>query len=140
MSTAMERATVFYDGGCGLCHRAVLFALRRDRDGSRFRFAPLDGETFEREIPAESRAAVPDSLVLSAPDEEGLLVRSAAVVAILRRLGGGWRLLGSTLALIPRPLRDTAYDLVARWRHRLFGQPARSCPMVPEAWRDRFAP
>ena len=40
---------LFYDGTCGLCHRAVTFALARDPDGSRFRFAALQGARAHRD-------------------------------------------------------------------------------------------
>jgi len=45
-----------------------------------------------------------------------------------------------TLAIIPQPLRDLAYDFVARSRHSLFGRPDELCPMVPAALRARFDP
>ena len=35
--------TIFYDGGCGLCHRFVRFVIKRDPDGTLFRYAPLEG-------------------------------------------------------------------------------------------------
>ena len=41
--------------------------------------------------------------------------------------------------LIPRPIRDIAYDGVARVRRRLFAPPAEVCPMLPPALRARFA-
>src|SRR5262249_20173935 len=34
--------TIFYDGGCGLCHRTVRFVLSEDASGCTFNFAPLD--------------------------------------------------------------------------------------------------
>ena len=77
---------VFYDGTCGLCHRAVRFALARDADGSRFRFAPLDSEAFRQRVP--DAAGLPDSMVVRTP-EGSVLVRSAGVIHILERAGGG---------------------------------------------------
>jgi predicted DCC family thiol-disulfide oxidoreductase YuxK len=130
---------IFYDGGCGLCHHTVSFLVRRDRDGSRFRFAPLGGETFEREVPAEARKALPDSLVLQRADGR-LLLRSDAALHAMRRLGGGWALLAATLRWVPRFLRDRAYDLVARWRTRIFAPPDGTCPILPPELRRRFEP
>ena len=77
-----DHSTVFYDGGCGLCHRAVRFALAHDADGSRFRFASLQSEGFRRRVPAAARAGLPDSIVTLTPDGT-LLVRSAAVIHVL---------------------------------------------------------
>ena len=130
-------ATLFFDGGCGLCHRAVLFLLRRDRDGSRFLFAPIGGESFRRTVAPPDREHLPDSVVLRT--EEGrLLVRSEALLVALTRLGGGWRAAAAVARLLPRPLRDAVYDAVARARKRLFAPPRGSCPTVPEPLRRRF--
>lgn len=130
---------VFYDGGCGLCHRTVRFALLRDRDGTRFRFAPLQGETYAARIAAARRAALPDSVVVLTGDGR-LLTRTQGVLHLLTRLGGGWRLAARCLGLVPRPLRDLGYDAVARLRKRLFRRPPELCPRVPPALRKRFDP
>lgn len=128
---------VFYDGGCGLCHRAVLFALHRDRDGSRFRFAPLHGETFARVLPEDVRAVLPDSLVVVDP-RGGVHTRSAAVVRILRGLDGGWGRVGAALDALPGPLLDFVYRGTAAVRRRLFAAPPEACPAVPLPLRSRF--
>lgn len=130
------RPILFYDGDCGLCHRAVLFTLKRDRKGL-FAFAPLQGETVATLLDEASRAALPDSLVLREPAGE-LRVKSAAVVALLKRLGFFWKALGAALWIIPRPMRDFGYDLVAKVRHRLFRKPEGACPIVPAELRERF--
>lgn len=130
---------VFYDGHCGLCHGAVRFLLARDRDGSRFRFAPLQGETLGRLVRPEARPALPDSVVVIAADGT-LLTRSDGVIALLAELGHGWRLVALAIRLVPRPLRDAAYDLVARVRKKLFATPADACPVVPPELRLRFDP
>lgn len=127
---------LFYDGGCGLCHGAVLFVLKRDKDAV-FRFAPLGGETFAAEVPDAARALLPDSLVLKEVDGR-VLTRSSAVVVMLRHLGGFWRVVGDLLWILPRPLRNLGYDLVAKVRHRLFKQPEGACPLVPKELRGRF--
>jgi predicted DCC family thiol-disulfide oxidoreductase YuxK len=130
---------LFYDGHCGLCHRAVKFVLQYDRSGSAFRFAPLQGETFQSRVPPEKRAALPDSVVVLTAGG-ALLVRSAAFLHILRRLGGGWKILGGALGVIPRPVLDAAYDIVARIRYRVFGTRRDLCPIVPPGLRARFDP
>jgi predicted DCC family thiol-disulfide oxidoreductase YuxK len=128
---------VFYDGACGLCHRTVRFAIARDRDGSRFRFAALGGEAFHRLVPEPARAGLPDSIVVLTPDGR-LLTRSAAVVHILERIGGSWRLSGGLLNLIPRGIRDLGYNGIARIRYRLFSKPPDACPVTPPTLRKRF--
>jgi predicted DCC family thiol-disulfide oxidoreductase YuxK len=127
---------IFYDGACGLCHRTVRFVLAQDRAGV-FRFAPLGGEAFREAIPESSRASLPDSVVVSTAEGK-LLVRSAALLYILRRLGGVWHMVGVFARAIPTPLRDYLYDRIAGARYRLFATPVDACPIIPEDLRARF--
>lgn len=134
-----EREVLFYDGTCALCHRAVLFVLRHDRAGNLFRFAPLGGQTFQKSIPAEKRAELPDSVILKTQDGR-LLIRSNAFLHICDRIGGGWKFLGQVLRVAPRPIRDAVYDFVARVRYKIFGRTKDWCPIMPPDLRDRFNP
>jgi len=127
---------VFYDGSCGLCHRAVRFILSEDRTAA-FRFAPLQSETFLAAVPAAERAALPDSFVLRTASGD-VITRSDAVIALCRRLGGIWRLIGEAGVRVPRALRDALYDRVARVRRRLFTTPKDVCPLLPSELRARF--
>jgi predicted DCC family thiol-disulfide oxidoreductase YuxK len=136
-SPAPQPEMLFYDGHCALCHRSVKFVLKHDPSGRLFRFAPLKGSTFETRVPAEKRAGLPDSVVVLTNDG-ALLVRSEAFLHVLRRLGGGWRTWAAVIGAIPRPLRDAAYDFIARVRYRVFGTREDSCPVMAADLRARF--
>jgi predicted DCC family thiol-disulfide oxidoreductase YuxK len=69
-----------------------------------------------------------------------LLARSDAVLHILRRLGGGWKILAGAAAVVPRGLRDAAYNFIARVRYGIFGKRDELCPIVPHDLRARFDP
>lgn len=131
---------VLYDGGCGLCHRSVAFLARCDPDGTRFVFAPLGGETALARLGATGRGTLPAGTVVVLDARGALIRRSDAVLHALGRLGGAWRVLACFLALVPRPLRDGAYSLVARVRGRLFARPEGTCPRLPAALAERFLP
>jgi predicted DCC family thiol-disulfide oxidoreductase YuxK len=137
VNMASKPEILFYDGHCGLCHRAVRFVLAEDREGTLFRFAPLQGETFQRLVTSDQQKTLPDSVVVMTSDEK-LLARSDAFLHILRRLGGGWKVLAVVLSLIPRALRDFVYDFVARVRYRIFGRRDDLCPVTPPELRRRF--
>ncbi len=130
---------LFYDGHCGLCHGFVQFVVKSDHAGTAFRFAPLQGTTFETLVSAERRAQLPDSIVVLTR-EGNLLARSDAVVYVLRRLGGGWKIAAGALAVIPRALRDAGYNFVARIRYSIFGKRDDLCPIMPPDLRARFDP
>ncbi|MEX0716055.1 MAG: DCC1-like thiol-disulfide oxidoreductase family protein [Planctomycetaceae bacterium] len=126
---------VFFDGVCGLCDRAVTSILAADRDAV-FRFAPLQGETAARLLDRSDAESLSTLILL---DERGTWRRSAAVVRILRRLGGFRRVLGTLLWLVPKPLRDLGYRAIAWQRYRLFGK-HESCRMPKPEERDRMLP
>ncbi|MDP6943851.1 MAG: DUF393 domain-containing protein, partial [Myxococcota bacterium] len=121
--------TLFFDGGCGLCHRSVRFFLAEDPAGTALIYAPLSSQRFEALVSAEVRAGLGDSLVLVTVDG-AVHNRSTAVIRCLDRLGGGWRVAGWVMRPFPRGLRDRVYDLVASNRHRLFASPESACPIL----------
>ena len=134
-------AMLLYDGSCGFCAESVQFVLRHDRRRRTLRFASLQGA-----IGTDVRRRHPelddvDSVIWYEPggaaDGDVLLVRSSAVLRVLRYLGGMWRLLAWLAALVPRPVRDRAYDFIARHRHKLVrGAPVCVVPAADQ--RERF--
>lgn len=130
-----EHPIVFFDGVCGLCNRAVEFIIRHDAAGV-FRFAPLQGQTACGALPPEWTRSL-GTLVLW--DGRGRHRRSAAVVRILWRLPGAWRWLGTLLWLVPLPVRNLGYRLIAATRYRWFGK-KESCRLPSPDERGRFLP
>ncbi len=130
---------MFFDGECGLCHRAVRFVLAEDRSGEFVRFSPLQGATLAEVLDQQQRAGLPDSVIVLTHDGR-LLTRSDAILRLGRRLGGLWRVAATLAALIPRAVRDGAYDGVARIRKRLFAAPKALCPLAPASLMQRFDP
>jgi predicted DCC family thiol-disulfide oxidoreductase YuxK len=128
---------IFYDGHCGLCHGLVRFVLSEDQSADPFSFAPLQGEAIKRSITDSARAELPDSVAV-VEQNKNILTRSTAVIYVLKRLGGLWFLGGALLSLMPRALRDGAYDAIASVRKRIFGTTEEVCPLLPRGLRTRF--
>jgi predicted DCC family thiol-disulfide oxidoreductase YuxK len=128
---------LLYDGTCGFCAASVQFVLRHERQHG-LRFAPLDSD-LGRAIRARNPAlASVDSMVWVEPTATGeqVLTRSAAALRLARYIGGPWRALAAA-AIVPRPIRDAVYDLIARHRHRLV-RGSEQCYLPPPAARARF--
>jgi predicted DCC family thiol-disulfide oxidoreductase YuxK len=125
---------LLFDGTCNLCNATVAFVLPRDR-AARFRFLPIQsgrGQAIYRA--AGLNPDHPGSLLLVT--DSRMLLRSDAALEVARHLGWPWKLAGA-LRILPRALRDSAYDLVARNRYRWFG--SRDACLVPNpAIQDRF--
>jgi predicted DCC family thiol-disulfide oxidoreductase YuxK len=110
---------ILFDGVCNLCNGLVSFVIARDPAG-RFQFAALQSDAARQLLGALTTIApLPDSLVLV---EDGrVFTRSAAALRVARGLRFPWPL-AYGLVVVPRPLRDWVYDLVARNRYRWFGR------------------
>ena len=108
---------VFYDGLCGLCDTAVQFLISVDTR-HRLHFSPLQGET-ARHILSDIQRRRLDSLVFYYNGQT--IEKSTAILSILKVIGGPWVIVYG-LILIPRFMRDIAYDLIANNRYRLFGK------------------
>ena len=123
---------ILYDGVCGLCNRLVQFVLKRDQRDY-FRFASLQSNMASTTLQRHDRDPHDLDTVYVVVDygqpAECLLARSDAIMFLLNRLGGVWKL--ATLGkVLPRSLRDAMYELVATNRYRVFGK-FESC-MLPE--------
>jgi predicted DCC family thiol-disulfide oxidoreductase YuxK len=128
-----EKDIVFYDGHCALCLGSIQFILKRDKQGV-FQFAPLQGPAAKR---LHIGPNLPDSIVVMAGGETGvLLVRSLAVLRILRQLGPGWRFLAFLARILPQKLSDSIYDAIAVRRKDFFGG-HQTCQLPPANWAER---
>lgn len=130
----MNFPVVFFDGVCKLCNTMVHFIIRNDPK-SYFSFASLrsDSKKFllgnhyfqERNV---------DSIVLF---ENGKVYnKSTAVLKIMLKLRRLWPAL-YILIVIPKPLRDYIYDIIAVNRYKIFGREKYCIPPGKEI-KDRF--
>jgi predicted DCC family thiol-disulfide oxidoreductase YuxK len=117
----------------------VRFVLERDRRPV-FRFASLQSETGRGLV--ERFGHNPNELnsffVVAnyRRDGERMLGKSLAVLFVARELGWPWKAAGA-FGLLPLPLRDRTYDLIARSRYRVFGR-FEQCQIPPPEFRRRF--
>lgn len=115
---------VLYDGVCALCNGVVRFLLARDRQ-RQFRFAALQSR-FAAEALAPSGER-PDGLstmfLIADYGTEGQRVfkKARAVLAVLKILGGSWRI-AAVVGILPTALLDLGYSGIARVRYTLFGR------------------
>lgn len=126
-------AILLYDGDCGFCSRSVLFVFRRDPLG-RIRFASLQSELGRRML---SEHGVPlDTSTVVLVDDRGAHVRSTAILRAARLLRWPWSW-GYAAIVLPRPLRDAVYRLIAKHRHRI-GPAVEACRMPTAELKARM--
>lgn len=141
MTTPRPPRVFFFDGDCGLCDRSVRFLMRHDRR-AHLRFAPLQGELAAEVLPRNgidpTRLDTACFLLDVDTPRERAVTRSTAVLKVVTSLGGLWRIAGASL-IVPRPIRDAAYDFIAKRRTRIGGKKSQ-CPLMTPEQRARILP
>ena len=135
--STLKKPILFFDGVCGLCNSSVDFAIARDKN-SRLFYSPLQGET-AKELLSEDQIHNIATVIFRTADGKHLYQRSAAIVRLLWQLGFPWSFCGWVLWLIPLPIRDLGYRMIAGSRYRLFEKHT-TCRMPTPEERARFLP
>ena len=133
---------LFFDGECGLCHRVVLWLLRRDGRGV-LRFAPLQGVSAQAYLRAHGLPTQDFDSLVFVPDwrrreRSDFLLRTEGALAAARAVGG----LGALVAwarVLPKTWRDAAYKGIARSRYQIWGQ-WKPRPLARAEWAARILP
>lgn len=116
---------VLFDGVCNLCNGAVQFIIKRDTT-QQFYFASLQSAYGQQQMTKHGFQQTMSTIILV--DNEQALQKSDAILGIVKHLSAAWPLL-YILKIVPRFLRDAAYDWVARNRYRFFGK--KDACMIP---------
>jgi predicted DCC family thiol-disulfide oxidoreductase YuxK len=123
---------ILYDGVCIFCSRWVRFVATRDT-AQQFRFTAIQSD-YGRRL-AETfgiDATSPDTNAVVLNGEA--LFKSDAALAVISSLPR-WRWV-RVLGIVPKPLRDAIYNVVARNRYRIFGT-YDTCYLGDAAFRSR---
>jgi predicted DCC family thiol-disulfide oxidoreductase YuxK len=130
---------LLYDGVCGLCDRLVQTVLTHDRREV-FHFASLQSAAAKAVLGRFGRD--PDELntiyviVHYQAAAPALLSRASAALFVAETLGWPWKA-ARVLGVLPDGVLDWGYDLVARYRYRVFGR-YDQCVIPPPEHRVRF--
>ena len=124
---------VLFDGVCNLCNRSVDFIIRNQKS-HKLQFASLQSDVGKSIVNKSGLDEIPDSVMLYVDGK--LLIRSDAVLAISTYLKRPYAY-GIIFKYVPKILRDSVYNLIAKNRYRWFGK--RETCRVPSAdERERF--
>ena len=117
-----QRDFLFLDGDCGLCHRLATFIDKRLAKGQQLGYRPILHENAQRVIetlPKKLRDA--DSVYLIRNGKP--YIRSAAGIRCVLYMRWYYKMWFPMLWLIPLPLRNIGYRLIAKYRHKFFKRP-----------------
>lgn len=128
----MEKIILF-DGECNFCDHSVQFIIKNDPEG-RFKFASIQSEIGKKLLNQINVPEDTDSFILIVKDR--YYSKSSAALRICKDLKGFWKIFYVFL-IVPRPIRDLFYRILAKNRYKWFGK-KNSCMLPSPEIRNRF--
>ncbi|MEN2768839.1 thiol-disulfide oxidoreductase DCC family protein [Ornithinibacillus xuwenensis] len=128
----MDRIILF-DGECNFCNSSVQFIIKRDPKGI-YKFTSLQSDIGQSLLKENGIPKELDSFVYI--ENNNVYVKSTAALKVCRNLKGLWKL-SYLFIIVPRPIRNFVYEIIARNRYKWFGK-RDSCMIPSPALRDRF--
>ena len=135
MSTQLDNCSIImFDDVCNICNHWVQFVIKRDPDGV-FKFLSLQSNLAASILSKSSLDTKNlDSIILV--DKGTTYIESTAVLKILHKLTSPIKVL-LVLWIIPKPIRDWGYRMLARNRYKWFGK-NKVCMVLTPDIKDRF--
>jgi predicted DCC family thiol-disulfide oxidoreductase YuxK len=128
------RSIILFDGVCNFCNKTVNIIIAHDQEAI-FQFAPNQSKAAKAFIDRfDLHQNWVNSVVLIEDDK--VFTKTDAIIKIAQKLSG-WPNRFKYLKLLPKFLRDICYDLIAKFRYRLFGKKA-TCMVPDKSIMDRF--
>ena len=119
---------------CNLCNSSVNFIIDRDKKNI-FKFAALQSESGQKLLDKFGLNQNDfDSVVFV--DENKFYSKSTAALKIVKEFPSLWKAL-YIFIIIPVPIRNFFYDLIAKNRYRWFGKKD-SCRMPSPELKNKF--
>ena len=117
-----ERDYLLLDGDCGLCHRLATFIDKRLGKEKDLGYRPILSDDAQKMIAAfPKKQQDADSVYLVRNGKS--YIRSAAGIRCLLYMNWYYAMLFPIFWLIPLPIRDIGYRIIAKYRHKFFKRP-----------------
>jgi predicted DCC family thiol-disulfide oxidoreductase YuxK len=130
----MENAIVYFDGECNLCNGAIQFLIQYDQS-EKLLFASLQSKAGKQLLHSQELETEHfESMIFSKGQK--IYFKSDAALAICGEIGGFFNIL-RFFYIVPRPIRDYIYTVIAKNRYKWFGKRDQCMVPTPEL-RKRF--
>ena len=110
------------DGDCGLCHRLAIFMEKHLDSMKKIKFQSIESSSSQELIqnfPKNQQNM--DTVYLYTKGKS--YTRSSAAIRCLLFLKWYWKIWFPIFWIVPLPLRDFIYTIIAKNRHRIFSKP-----------------
>jgi predicted DCC family thiol-disulfide oxidoreductase YuxK len=129
----MQRIILF-DGVCIFCNRTVRIIIKHDK-ADKFKFAQLQSAIAKVLLLKQGLDQNELSSVILIEGDQ-VYTKSDAVIRIALQLSG-WPTIISYSKCVPKAIRNFFYDLISKYRYRLFGKQD-NCIIPDKKVQDKF--
>ncbi|OIQ36107.1 MAG: thiol-disulfide oxidoreductase [Bacteroidetes bacterium MedPE-SWsnd-G1] len=134
MKKITQHPLILFDGICNLCNSSVQFVLKKDKN-KQFIFASIQSDAAKEILLQFSKNNSDlDSIYLIYKGR--LYTKSSAILRIGNLLGGFYALV-IIFWIVPKPIRNWAYDFIAKNRYEWYGKKDACMIPTPEI-KNRF--
>ena len=133
---------IFFDGFCKLCNYFIQFVLQHDQK-DQFKILSLQSAKahyfLNKYHIKHNQSKLDTVLVLThyQNKEEKILEKSDASLFVLTHLKSSFSWI-NCFYIIPKPIRDAIYTLIATIRYTLFGKFKNGCPLPKPEYRHKI--
>ena len=110
------------DGDCGLCHRLAIFMNKNLDSRKQIKFQSIQSlcsQELIKTFPKNQQRI--DTVYLYFKRKS--YIRSSAAIRCLLFLKWYWRVWYPVFWIVPLPLRNLVYKIIAKYRHQIFSKP-----------------
>lgn len=125
---------LLFDGVCNFCNFWVNFIISRDKKDI-FRFASLQSE-FGKSILNYLNLSTKNFDTFVLIEGKHFYFKSTAALKVIKNING-WLKVLYPLILLPKFLRDSVYNLIAKNRYKIFGR-SDTCRVPTESEKSKF--
>ncbi|MFN4152261.1 MAG: thiol-disulfide oxidoreductase DCC family protein [Candidatus Sericytochromatia bacterium] len=119
MSEKIKTGILLFDGDCAFCDSSTLFIMDRNSKDD-IEYLPLqsdEGQVYLKQYNLPLKDF--DSVVFI--ENNKAYTKSNAALRVILRLDGFWKYLYG-FVIVPKPIRDLAYNIFAKNRYKIFGK------------------
>jgi predicted DCC family thiol-disulfide oxidoreductase YuxK len=129
-----ENPIILFDGVCNFCNGAVNFIIKHDRKKA-FRFTPLQSDAGQALL--QQYGLPTNELKSFVLIEKGKAYKkTTAALRVANYFSPYWRWT-NLFWILPSPVRDVAYNIIAKYRYKWFGK-KEECMIPSSEFRSRF--
>ena len=114
--------TLLLDGECGLCHKLAIFMDRNLDSVKKIKFQSIQSIHSQELIQTFPKNQQRQDTVYLYINQKSY-TRSSAAIRCLLYLKWYWKIWFPIFWIVPLPLRDFIYKIIAKYRHRIFSKP-----------------